>query len=165
MNTTSNPFFEEKLFYFEFIRVIGKSVNKGADILECLYTAQKIKQSGTIIEKIASWHEEWKKLALRTQAIADNCLAKNHKVSAREAYLRAAEYFRIAEFYLHTPENPDNPEMYSLWNSWKKCFANALKLFEIPFEVIKVPYEGTTLPGYFLPAQNKELRKNNIDDL
>ena len=35
-------------------------------------------------------------------AIADACLAAGHRVSAREAYLRASNYYRTAEFFRRT---------------------------------------------------------------
>jgi acetyl esterase/lipase len=37
------------------------------------------------------------KTAKRVHKYADDCLAKNHKISAREAYLRASNYYRVAK--------------------------------------------------------------------
>jgi hypothetical protein len=77
---------------------------------------------------------------------ADDCPATNHKISAREAYLRASNYYRVAEFLLI---NPEDPRIQITWESSKKCFSNAGKLFSPSIKSIEIPYEGTTLPGYF----------------
>jgi hypothetical protein len=59
----------------------------------------------------------------------DDCLATNHKISAREAYLRASNYYRVAEFLLI---NSEDPRIQITWESSKKCFSNANKLFSPP---------------------------------
>jgi hypothetical protein len=76
-------------------------------------------------------------------------LAKGHKVSAREAYLRASNYYRVAEFLLLDPEDP---RIQNTWANGKECFGKAANLFSFPIESIEIPYEGTTLPGYFYRA-------------
>jgi hypothetical protein len=118
---------------------------KGADIGECLSTAYRIKEGD-----FESWYTEWLKTAKRVHKYADDCLAANHKVSAREAYLRASNYCRAAEFLLISPEDP---RIQTTWGSSKECFSNAGKLFSPTIESIEIPYEGTTLPGHFLHLQ------------
>jgi hypothetical protein len=87
--------------------------------------------------------------AERVHKYADNCISAGHKVSAREAYLRASNYYRVAEFLLMDPEDP---RIHTTWRSSKECFGNAARLFSPPFEAVEIPYEGTTLPGYFYHA-------------
>lgn len=120
---------------------MGATYYKGADIGECLSTAYRIKEGD-----FESWYTEWLKTAKKVHKYADDCLAANHKVSAREAYLRASNYYRAAEFLLISPEDP---RIQTTWGSSKECFSNAGKLFSPPIESIEIPYEGTTLPGHF----------------
>ncbi len=120
---------------------MGATYYKGADIGECLSTAYRIKEGD-----FESWYTEWLITAKRVHRYADDCLAGNHKVSAREAYLRASNYYRAAEFLLISPEDP---RIQTTWGSSKECFSNAGKLFSPPIESIEIPYEGTTLPGHF----------------
>ena len=120
---------------------MGATYYKGADIGECLSTAYRIKEGD-----FESWYTEWLKTAKRVHKYADDCLAANHKVSACEAYLRASNYYRAAEFLLISPEDP---RIQTTWGSSKECFSNAGKLFSPPIESIEIPYEGTTLPGHF----------------
>jgi hypothetical protein len=91
------------------------------------------------------------KTVKRVYKYADDCLATNHKISAREAYLRASNYYRVAEFLLI---NPEDPRIQITWESSEKCFSNAGKLFSPPIKSIEIPYGGTTLPGYFYPVKD-----------
>ena len=133
--------FQDPTFSSQLLRTIGATYYKGADIGECLSTAYRIKEGD-----FESWYTEWSKTAKRVHKYADDCLAANHKVSAREAYLRASNYYRAAEFLLISPEDP---RIQTTWGSSKECFSNAGKLFSPPIESIEIPYEGTTLPGHF----------------
>ena len=135
--------FHDPSFAFQFSRTIGYSYYDGADYEECLCTACRIKEGDC-----ESWYEEWLKTADRVCKIADKCLADGHNVSAREAYLRASNYYRTAEFYL-AYRDPSDPRILETWRKSRECFIKAGQLFSPPFEVVEIPYEGTTLPGYF----------------
>ncbi|MCX5813898.1 MAG: hypothetical protein NT178_15320, partial [Proteobacteria bacterium] len=90
-------FFKDESLVFELIRVMAKTLEHGADIGESLSTAVRIKQKeGDMQALLHAWYEEWRKLGERIEKIGDECLAKGHKVSARDAYLRASEYYRNA---------------------------------------------------------------------
>jgi hypothetical protein len=97
-------------FSFQLLRTIGHTVYGGADIGECLSTAYRIKEGN-----FESWYEEWLKTANRICNIADSCLADSQITSAREAYLRASNYYRSAEFYLHA--DPTDPRILQTWGS------------------------------------------------
>src|SRR5215204_222079 len=133
--------FQDPTFSLQLLRTIGETYYKGADIGECLSTAYRIKEGD-----FESWHIEWLKTAKRINKYADECLVAGHTISAREAYLRASNYYRVSGFLLI---DPDDPRIQTTWESSKKCFSNAAKLFSPSFEAIEIPYEGTTLPGYF----------------
>jgi pimeloyl-ACP methyl ester carboxylesterase len=149
--------FQDTTFSLQLLRTIGETYYKGADIGECLSTAYRIKEGD-----FESWYTEWLKTAKRVHKYADDCLAANHKVSAREAYLRASNYYRAAEFLLI---NPEDPRIQTTWRSSKECFNNSGKLFSPPVESIKIPYEGTTLPGHFYHVKddsNTSIRKPTL---
>ena len=79
--------FHDPTFSLQLLRTIDKTYYKAADIGECLSTAYRIKEGD-----FESWHIEWLKTAKRVHKYAEDCLARGHKVSAREAYLRASNY-------------------------------------------------------------------------
>jgi pimeloyl-ACP methyl ester carboxylesterase len=138
--------FQDPTFSLQLLRAIGETYYKGADIGECLSTAYRIKEGD-----FESWHTEWLKTARRVNRYADECLAAGHIVSAREAYLRASNYYRVAEFLLIDPEDP---RTLTTWGSSKECFSRAANLFSPAFEPIEIPYEGTKLPGYFYRVED-----------
>ena len=82
-----------------------------------------------------------------TLSRADASLANGHSESARTAYLRASTYFRMAEFYRHG--NLQDPRILSESRASQKAYAEAARLTGPTWEAIEIPYEGTTLPGYF----------------
>ncbi|WP_231476614.1 hypothetical protein [Methanoculleus sp. MH98A] len=88
--------FTDREFAFEFQRTLGASYSGEADIGECLATASRIKEGD-----FESWYCEWKKTADNFRAAGDESLAAGHRVTAMEAYYRAATYYRTAEFFLH----------------------------------------------------------------
>ncbi|MBP9559702.1 MAG: alpha/beta hydrolase [Synergistaceae bacterium] len=153
--------FKDESLVFELIRVMAKTVEHGADIGESLAAAVRIKQKeGDRQQLLDAWYHEWKALAERIEKTAEECLSKGHKVSAGEAYLRASEYYRSADFYLH--DRPDDPAVLYLWNKMEYCFEEARKLTHPFLEAVRIPYEGTVLPGYFCPAVSKRGRAPTI---
>jgi pimeloyl-ACP methyl ester carboxylesterase len=134
--------FRNQAFSFQALRAAGFAVYGGADLGEVIVTAQKIRGSD-----VASWHRSWKATAERVHAIGSEALAAGHRVSAREAFLRASNYYRTAEFFLR--EHPaTDPEARLLSARSRETFAQAAALLDNPVVPISIPYEGTTLPGY-----------------
>ena len=141
--------FRDQTFSFELVRAIGYTVYDGADIGECLATAARIKEGD-----FESWHTEWSRTAQRVQKIAEDCVAGDHNISARKAYLRASNYYRVAEFFLHT--DPSDPRLLTTWQASRDCFAQAASRFMFPCEAVEIPYEVTTLPGYFYRVDDSD---------
>jgi dienelactone hydrolase len=134
--------FDDESFSFEALRAAGFACYGGADLGEVIVTAQGI---GDGDER--AWCREWKATAERVHTLAEKSLAARHRVSAREALLRASNYYRTAEFYLR--EHPaTDPEAKLLSTRSRETFAAAAELFDSPVDAVTIPYEDTTLPGY-----------------
>jgi alpha-beta hydrolase superfamily lysophospholipase len=142
--------FHNPAFSFQLLRIMGQTYYGGADIGECLSTAYQIREGD-----IESWYNEWLKTANRVYSYAEDCMSKGHKVSARDAYLRATNYYQNgAAFYLDT--NPSDPRITSTWEKGVEAFRKAIGLFANKVETIEIPYDGTTLPGYFFNAPDEK---------
>lgn len=134
--------FDDESFSFETLRAAGYANAGGADLGEILVTARAIPEGDE-----AAWHREWKATAQRVEALGRESLAAGHSVSAREALLRASNYYRTAEFYLR--EDPaHDPEAKALFTRSRDTFLEAMALYDFGFERIAIPYQDTTLPGY-----------------
>lgn len=124
------------------MRTMGEPVYDCSDTGECLTTACRIEEGD-----MEDWYSEWYETAERVRGYAEESLAGGHTVSAHEAYLRAMNYYRAAEFFLHG--DPDDPRILETWGMSRDCFAQAAELFSPTFEAVEIPYRETTLPGYF----------------
>lgn len=141
--------FKDSEFSFQALRLLGSAVSGASDIGEVISTANKIKEGD-----FESWCSEWSALAKRIHAFADKCYSEGHLISAKQAYLRAANYYRTAEFYLH--ENPNDKRIDELYSAGIKCFSYVMKLNKPAIEAVKIPYENTTLPGHFYHIGNTQ---------
>jgi len=134
--------FDDESFSFETLRAAGFALYGGADLGEVLVTAAAITDGDE-----ASWHQAWKATAERLRVTGEQALAAGHRVSAREALLRASNYYRAAEFFLR--ENPAaDPELTLMFTRSRETFMTAASLLQTPAEAISIRYEGATLPGY-----------------
>src|ERR1700678_4101228 len=97
-----------------------------------------------------SWYDAHNAFADRLADEAEGQLKKGHKISARDNFLRASNYYRSAEFFRHA--NPNDPRVKRAFERTTACYRQAAALFTPAIEAVEIPYEGTTLPGYFHPA-------------
>ena len=134
--------FQDDSFAFEFVRNLGFIYYGGADLGDMMATAEQIKEGD-----FESWYNNWHSRGERVLARANSYLGGGYDVSARESFLRASTYFRMAEFYLHG--NPDDPRILEDSRASQKAYAQAAKLSGPTWEAIEIPYQSTTLPGYF----------------
>jgi dienelactone hydrolase len=138
--------FQEHNFAFQMAWALGQAYDRQGDIAEIMATGAAIKDGDT-----QSWYDEWIKTAERVAHVASACEDKGHLISAGEAYHRASNYFRTAEFYLH--QDPSDQRALGAAAMAVDCFRKAMRLLAVPVEVISMPYEDTTLPGYFYTSQ------------
>ena len=140
---------EDTTFWYETQRTLGHAAYGGADIGEVLTTAQAITPGD-----YDSWHDEWLATADWVSAEAEKMLAEGHRISARDGLMRANNYYRSAEFFLHG--NSDDPRIDHAYNRGRQCFRAAAALFDPPIEPVEIPYESTVLHGYFYRAAGSD---------
>ncbi len=133
--------FKDHQYSFQTLRTLGYAVSGGADAGEVLKTAYAIKEGDD-----ESWYREWIKTAEQREKAGNDFLAQGRKISARQEFFKASNYYRTAEFFLHT--NPEDPRIVSTWLKSRDSFQKAAKLADQPILPINIPFEGTTLPGY-----------------
>jgi pimeloyl-ACP methyl ester carboxylesterase len=144
--------FKDPQYSFQLLRVLGSAPNGGADIGECLSTAYRIKEGDN-----ESWYSEWFNTAKRLEDAADSYMSQGHKVSAREAYFRATNYYRTAEFFLRQKIN--DPRILETWGKSRDCFRKGAQLSDSPVKPVNIPYEDTELPGYFCLVDNSGIKR------
>lgn len=132
--------FTDQTFSFELLRTASYGLYGGSEIGEVLATAKQIREGD-----FESWHVAWLRTAERIEEIAAHALQEGHRISAGQAFLRASNYYRTAEFFLA----PDDPRHMVTFEKSRTTFWQFLELSRLCVEKVHIPYEGTTLPGYF----------------
>ncbi|MEV7510345.1 MULTISPECIES: alpha/beta fold hydrolase [unclassified Streptomyces] len=128
-------------FWYETLRSMSHIAYGGADFGEVVSTGERITEGD-----YDSWYTEWIATADRVAGEAEKALAAGHRISARDGFLRASNYYRSAEFFLHG--NPCDARHDHAYDRSVTCFRAAAALFTPVIEPIEIPYEDTTLPGY-----------------
>lgn len=115
------------------------------EVGEVLSTAGRIKDGDA-----DQWVREWCATAERLEAAAQEAEAAGRRVSARSLFLRACSYFSTG-LYLITHSGAPGRQL-DIWKRHRACWDKLVDLAPVPGERLQVPYEGTTLPGYFFRA-------------
>lgn len=136
---------KDELFQAQLLRAIGYAPYGGSDVGECLAVAGRITKVDTSL-----WYEQWSALAARVEALAVESEQGGDTVSARCGYLRASNYYRTAGGFLLA--SPVDPRLVEAHRREVEAFRQAGALFDLPPEVVEIPYEDGSLPGYFFPA-------------
>ncbi|MEO8611249.1 MAG: alpha/beta hydrolase [Chloroflexota bacterium] len=130
-------------FAFNFVRTLMVAGTGGAEINECLMTAEKVKDNNN-----ESWVQEWASTAEKVAQGAEYAIQSRQSVTARQGYLRASNYYRTAMFSL--PHTDDRLFQYLTLS--RDYFHKAAALSTPQIEAINIPLGDARLPGYFLSA-------------
>jgi hypothetical protein len=136
-------FFKSEADEFAFLNALGKAHYKFSDIGELLAIRNLINesQSATFIQAYLTFAESCKK-------IADESLKNGQLISARDAYARASTYYYAAMDYLDAALQSDR--FGELFRVHRTCWKAAISLMDVRYEEFNIPYEGTTLAGFFI---------------
>ncbi len=140
-------FFKDPMYDRQATGVLAFTYYGGADLGECFTTVRRIQEGDA-----EGWYREWTATANRVFDLAEKSAAAGHQASAREAYLRACNYYRASYPFLFG--TPADPRLIEAFDREVDAFLRAAALFEPPIEPVEIPYEGTTLPGYFYRAED-----------
>jgi alpha-beta hydrolase superfamily lysophospholipase len=140
---------KDELLDAQTLRAAGTALYGGADIGECLTTAAAV--GGT---DLTSWHRAWTSTAVSALSLAEREKTAGRLESARLAFFRASTYFRTAGVMLLG--RPLDRRLVESYAQQTTAFRSGVALLSVPPEVLTIPYQGTTLPGYFFPSGLEE---------
>ena len=143
-------YFDDVAFDGQLQRSVGKADSGMANVGECLAIAERITPGDT-----GSWYRAWFDFGTRLARAADEAAKAGHVVSARGAYLRAAEYFRQA-FFFHRGDL-DAVELRSAYPAGVRAFRSALPHLDHPARV--VPVSSGAWSGYLFAPRSDGLRR------
>ena len=132
-------------FNFEFVRGLSLQAARAAEYGECMDTMSRVKNNN-----FDSWITQWANTADRVADFAEREDRLGNRVSARDAFQRAANYYRMAVFYAaHT-----HTRHTQLWQRSKDCFHQMIALMDAPIECVNIDFEGARLPAYFVSGDD-----------
>ncbi len=98
----------------------------------------------------AAFHSAWVATGDRLAAEAQDVLAQGHRSSARELFLQASVAYAASYHPLFGV--PVDPRLVSAFRKQIDVFDKGLALGDPPVLPLRIPFEGTSLPAYFIPA-------------
>ena len=129
---------------YQLRRGLGETQEGGGAISEVLQAASRMKPGDA-----ESWHAEWTRIAVRNDERGDVEAAAGHLRTAMNCWLRAANYFREAEFWL----KPDDPRRLATFGRCEAASRKWLARLDPPGEVVDIPYlPGKPMPAYFIKS-------------
>jgi pimeloyl-ACP methyl ester carboxylesterase len=131
--------FRDDEFNYQLIRALGVADYGGSTVGECLSVVAEITDGSP-----RSWALAFERLAHRVEERGRSCLDAGHRTSGRDHLLRASTYYRTAEYYAEG----DAGRSIETGQRSRACFTDAAALLEPPVELVGVPFEGGSLPGY-----------------
>lgn len=138
-------FYEDEGMNFAVLIGLGFAYANIADVGETLATIERIPEGDG-----EAWVREWTATADRLRQQADESEKGGHRVSARARLLRASTYYDHAS--QQAPGTSDPTRFTSLWEQHRQCWDRSIALFDTPVERVQIPFENTTIEGYFFKA-------------
>lgn len=94
-----------------------------------------------------AWFEEWHAMGEEMERKAETAREANHPLTAGTYYLHAGVYLLYAERFI-----PPGERKFRSYARAMKCFEEGYRRRYAGVERVEVPYEGRTLPAYFMKA-------------
>lgn len=102
---------------------------------------------GNLLAKLGddgAWHDEWARLAEMLEGRAK----AGSRHTAAESYFLASLYHTISEHFIA----PADPKRLASYREVLRTFDAGREASPHPIHRVEVPFEGDTLPAYFVPA-------------
>jgi hypothetical protein len=142
---------------FETLIALGSAGYGTSEVGEIVTAVNAINAAGPGYQ---TYYDVFSATARRLGQLADRELAAGHRVSARSAYLRAATYWDVSLFFvLGTRFHAREAGVFA---AMQRNWAAACALFDPPWEFVRIPYEKTWLPGYFLRPDTAAVRRPTV---
>ncbi|HOD28264.1 MAG TPA: alpha/beta fold hydrolase [Syntrophales bacterium] len=132
--------FENQTYNYEVLRTLGEGVYGGAEAGEVLAAIRNVREGDD-----EAWFLGWDAMARRVEEQARRF---NNPVSRGKALLRAANYYRTAEFFLH----PQDKRRLAVFHRSVAVFEEGLNSLEIEHEILDVPYGNARLKAMYYPG-------------
>jgi dienelactone hydrolase len=140
-------FFKDTELNFQMLFALGGAGVGVSEVGEVLATFDRIHAKG---DTYRATYEEFLRLGRDLRVQADKEHAAGRTASARSSYLRATMYLDQALFFTLASKAPTRHHEGVVYSEMNAAWARAAALFRPRFEPVRIPWEGGTMPGWFL---------------
>jgi dienelactone hydrolase len=137
------------------MRLLAQVAVGGADLFECARTAARIGRTTTDGEV---WQREWSRTAEEVAAAGEAALERGDITTAQRSLQRSCSYYRHSEFFLASSD----PRREQAYRKGTANFQKAAELTDGLIERIQVPFEGTTMDGYFVRPDTSDTPRPTV---
>ena len=106
----------------------------------------KVRSGEAELDKV--WMEEWLREADRVAKVGDEADAAGNPITAGNQYMRAGNYYYSAERFV-----PPGEEKLAIYSKALRCYQGAMARLHPDIERVEVPYEGKSLPAWFVKGR------------
>ena len=131
-----------------FVNMLGRTPYGGADISELHKIGRLLEGKGA--EDDEAWFEACLRVADEVRGHAERLSSVAPSDLAAAFYLRACHYYQMGERF----RTPKDRKALDAYRTGVDCFHQFVALTDTKIEIVEVPFEGQSLPGYFVHAQN-----------
>lgn len=135
-------FFKHEEMDYQIQIMLGSCYYGACDTGEVIAAADKIKDSDP-----ESWYQIWHTAGERIEKIAHGCAKAGNDLSARETFLRAANYYAASMSMLDGTDDPSRG--VPAWEEHIACFKEFCRRLTPPADIVRIPYKDAPMPGYF----------------
>jgi dipeptidyl aminopeptidase/acylaminoacyl peptidase len=136
-----------------FVNMLGSAPYGGSELAELHRIGELLIDADP--EDDGAWFEACAKIADGVRVFAESREKSGHRFSAAHAYLRACNYYLFGERF----RTPKDERGLAVYRTAVDCFHRHTKLTDTKIEIVEVPYEGGSLPGYFVHARNTTAKR------
>jgi hypothetical protein len=144
--------FQDEIFEIIFLTSLGRAYHSGGDVGRVLYLTRQVKDGD-----FESAYRAFKQAGDEARAVAEDSIAGGHRESARQGYLWAQNFYDSSTYFLDGSDDPSR--FLPTWEALYDCWLKSLPLFDPPIEPVSIPYEGTTLQGFYMRGKSRAKRR------
>jgi dienelactone hydrolase len=104
-----------------------------------------------------AWWQEWCAAAESNEKLADAAAKDGRGASAGRHYLRAGNYYYTGERFV-----PPGERKLAVYEKALRCYKEGLARRHPEIELVEVPYEGKSLPAYFMKSASAKGRAPTV---
>ena len=130
--------------------VKGMVAYGAAAMAEVDLIVQRLKARAGDADLDRAWMEEWSKEADRVAKIGDDADIAGNAITAGNQYMRAGNYYYSAERFI-----PPGEAKLAMYRTALRCYQSAMARLHPDIERVEVPYEGKSLPAWFVKGRGQ----------